>query len=295
MTGSYDAGSGTLFWTTGNPYPDFDDDHRKGDNLYTNCILALDVKTGKLRWYFQFTPQDLHDWDATQPLVLADVKFQGKDRKLILQANRNGFFYVLDRVDGKPLLARPFVRKLTWAKGVGPDGRPQLLESSVPTAIGTVTCPGARGATNWYSPAFNPATRLFYVMAAEDCNLYRKSDANNMLGRALTPVRDPNTPPAKYLRALSIETGNIEWEIPQVGSPEANYTGVLSTAGNLIFYGETGGSFAAVDARSGETLWHFETGQQFQASPMSYTAGGRQYIAVAAGGDILSFALPAQP
>jgi alcohol dehydrogenase (cytochrome c) len=286
VTGSYDSETGLLFWPTGNPFPDTDGDDRGGSNLYTNCVLALDVKTGKLRWHYQFTPHDLHDWDATEPLVLVNAPFQGRQRKLLLQANRNGFLYVLDRTNGELLLAKPFVKKLTWARGIGADGRPVLLEGNEPTRLGTKSCPAVRGATNWYSTAFNPTTRLFYVMAVEDCNIYRQAKLGGYV-----PYRDPADPPEKYLRALSIETGKVVWEVAQVGAPEANYSGVLSTAGGLVFYGETGGGFAAVDAESGRTLWHFETNQVWKASPMTYTAGGRQYVAIAAGANILSFAL----
>lgn len=287
LTGSYDPETGLIYWPTGNPFPDTDGTERKGDNLYSNCVVALDPKTGKLRWHFQFTPHDLHDWDATEPLVLVNARFKGRDRKLLLQANRNGFYYVLDRTNGEFLLGAPFVKRLTWASGIGPDGRPKLLEGNEPTRAGTKTCPAVRGATNWYSTAFHPDTRLFYVMAVEDCNIYRQAGFGGYV-----PLRDPANPPEKYLRALDIETGKVVWEIPQVGPPEANYSGVLSTAGGLLFYGETGGSFAAVDARTGKNLWHFPTGQQWKASPMTYMAGGRQYVAIASGGNILSFALP---
>jgi PQQ-dependent dehydrogenase (methanol/ethanol family) len=286
LTGSYDPETGLLYWPTGNPFPDTDGDQRGGDNLYTNCVVALDPKTGKLRWHYQFTPHDLHDWDATEPLVLVNARYQGRDRKLLLQANRSGFFYVLDRTNGEVLLGKPFVRKMTWASGIGPDGRPHELEGNKPTPGGTKTCPAVRGATNWYSTAFNPATRLFYVMAVEDCNIYRQSGRGGYV-----PLRDPANPPEKYLRAVDIETGRIVWEIPQVGPPEGNYSGVLSTAGGLVFYGETGGSFAAVDAKSGQTLWHFDTGQEWRASPMTYLVNGRQHVAIASGGNILSFAL----
>jgi len=287
LTGSYDPDTGLLYWPTGNPFPDTDGDQRGGDNLYTNCVVALDPKTGELRWHYQFTPHDLHDWDATEPLVLVNTSFQGRERKLLLQANRSGFFYVLDRTNGELLLGKPFVRKLTWASGIGRDGRPQELEGSKPTPAGTKTCPAVRGATNWYSTAYNPATKLFYVMAVEDCNIYRQSEHGGYV-----PFRDPSNPPEKYLRAIDMETGRIVWEVPQVGAPEGNYSGVLSTAGGLVFYGETGGSFAAVDAKSGETLWHFDTGQEWRASPMTYLVNGRQHVAIASGGNILSFALP---
>jgi alcohol dehydrogenase (cytochrome c) len=147
-------------------------------------------------------------------------------------------------------------------------------------------CPAVRGATNWYSTAYNPATKLFYVMAVEDCNMYRAS------GSWFVPYNDPANPPLKVLRALDIETGKIVWEVPQVGAPEANYSGVLSTAGGLLFYGESGGTFAAADAKTGKTLWHFPTGQAWKASPMTYKVNGRQHVAIAAGGQILSFRLP---
>ncbi|MFN7918626.1 MAG: PQQ-binding-like beta-propeller repeat protein [Bryobacteraceae bacterium] len=287
LTGSYDPETGLLYWPTGNPFPDTDGDPRPGDNLYTNCVVALDVKTGKLRWHFQFTPHDLHDWDATEPLVLVNAPFQGRQRKLLLQANRSGFFYVLDRTTGEFLLGKPFVKRLTWASGIGADGRPQLVPSAKPTPAGVRACPAVRGATNWYSTAYNPAAKLFYVMAVEDCNLYKQAGLGGYV-----PLRDPANPPEKYLRALDIETGKVVWEVPQVGAPEANYSGVLSTAGGLVFYGETGGGFAAVDAKSGKTLWHFETGQQWKASPMTYTVNGKQYVAIAAGSNVLAFALP---
>lgn len=286
LTGSYDPETRLLFWPTGNPFPDTDGEDRKGDNLYTNCVVALDIATGKLRWHFQFTPHDLHDWDATEPLVLVNARFGGRDRKLLLQANRNGFYYVLDRTTGEFLLAKPFVKKLTWASGIDAHGRPQLLEGNKPSRAGTVTCPAVRGATNWYSTAFNPETKLFYLMTVEDCSLYERSQLGGFV-----PFRDPKSRPEKYLRALNFETGEIVWEIPQIGPPESNYSGVLSTAGGLVFYGETGGSFAALDAKTGSSLWHFETNQEWKASPMTYMMNGRQYVAIASGGNILSFAL----
>jgi len=286
LTGSYDPATDTLYWPTGNPYPDTDGSERIGDNLYTNCVLALDPKTGKLKWHFQFTPHDLWDWDATEPLVLVDAVWRGRPRKLLLQANRNGYFYVLDRLTGEFLLGAPFVRRLTWSKGLDAKGRPAVNESAKPTPGGTVVCPAVRGATNWYSTAYNPDTKLFYVMAVEDCNAYRQT------GKWFVPHNDPSNPPQKLLRALDIETGRVVWEVPQVGAPESNYSGVLSTAGGLLFYGESGGTFAAADARTGETLWHFPTGQAWKASPMTYMVRGKQHVAIAAGGNILSFTLP---
>ncbi len=317
LTGTYDPETGTLFWPTGNPYPDTDGSERLGDNLYTNSILALDARTGKLRWHYQFTPHDLWDWDAQEPPVLIDANFQGRPRKLLLQANRNGFFYVLDRTDGKVLLARPFVQKLTWASGIGPDGRPQLLSGNIPDPNGVTTCPAIRGATNWMSTSFSPATRLFYVMAVENCFVYRSTMFGGGRGRGAAPAPAPAPPPARgpaaaatfglpgggfnrggpggggtmALRALDIETGRIVWEIPQVGNSN-NYAGTLSTAGGLVFYGQASGEFAAVDAKTGAHLWHFETQETWKASPMTYMMNGRQHVAITSGANVLVFALP---
>jgi PQQ-dependent dehydrogenase (methanol/ethanol family) len=288
-SGSYDKETGLLYWTVGNPYPATNGDEREGSNLYTGSVLALDPRSGAVKWYFQFSPHDLHDWDANEPLVLADATIDGRPRKLLMQANRNGFFYVLDRVTGAFIYAKPFVRKLTWASGVGPDGKPQLLPNNFPTVEGVRTCPSVRGATNWYASAYNPGTGLFYVMAAEDCSIYRK------VGSGYSGDHDVKDPSRRYLRAIDVATGKIAWEKPLSGSQEANYTGVLTTAGGLVFHGETGGAFAAVDARTGKTLWIFRANANWRAPPMTYTLKGRQYVAVAAGANILSFALGKDP
>lgn len=288
LTGSYDAQTGTLYWTVGNPFPATDADQRGGTNLYTNCVLALDVKTGKLKWYYQFTPHDLHDWDATEPLVLVDAEYRGRPRKLMLQANRNGFMFVLDRTTGEFLFAKPFVKKMNWSSGYGADGKPRLLPGNNVTAAGVKGCPSVRGATNWYATSFSPDTKLFYVMAVEDCSIYRQTSRES---QGYEGVRDPGDPGLKYLRALDIETGATVWEVPQEGPQEANYSGVLSTAGGLVFYGETGGGFAAVDAKSGKTLWTIHGNQAWRGCPMTYMLNGRQYVAVASGSNILTFAL----
>lgn len=287
LTGTYDPETGLLYWPTGNPFPDTDGTDRKGDNLYTNCDIALDPKTGKLRWYFQYTPHDLHDWDAVQPPVLVNAKFQGRDRKLLLHANRNGYFYVLDRVTGEPLLGKSFVKKLSWSSAVDAKGRPQLTPNNETSAAGVKTCPAVRGATNWYSTAYSPQTNLYYVMTVEDCGMYRQAKQGGF-----GFLNDPKDPSVKLLRAIDIETGNIKWEIPQTGLAERNYSGVLATAAGLVFYGETSGGFAAVDASTGASLWHFETGGYFKASPMTYMVNGRQYVAIASGANVFSFALP---
>ncbi|RVT43198.1 PQQ-binding-like beta-propeller repeat protein [Sphingobium algorifonticola] len=288
MTGSYDKDSNTVFWGVGNPYPSTDGSGRLGDNLYANSVIALDGATGKLRWHYQFTPHDVHDWDATAPMVLVDDVYQGKRRKLLMQANRNGFFYVLDRTNGQFLFAKPFVEKMNWASGIDASGRPILVPGREPNAEGVFACPAVRGATNWYSTAYNPDTRLFYVMAAEDCGIFRTR------GRIYGANVDVKNPGRRYVRALNPETGAIVWEKALTGSHEANYSGVLSTAGGLLFHGETAGGFAAVDAKTGKTLWTVPTNDAWRASPMTYMVKDRQYVAVAAGSNILSFALPAQ-
>ncbi|HYS46935.1 MAG TPA: PQQ-binding-like beta-propeller repeat protein [Rhizomicrobium sp.] len=285
-TGSYDAETGTLYWAVGNPYPDTDLDERGGRNLYTNSVIALDAKTGKFKWHFQFTPYDTHDWDATQPLVLVDANWQGKPRKLLLSAQRSGIFYVLDRSNGKFLLAKPFVKKMTWAKGFEKDGTPILAAGNTPTVDGTKTCPGVRGATNWYAQSFNPQTGLFYVMAAEDCGIYRKS------GKIFGNNPDPSEVGTRLVRALNIETGDVVWEKLLTGPQETNYTGVLSTAGGLVFHGETGGDFAAADAKTGKTLWRFRANDSWRASPMTYMVNGKQYVAAMDSTNLISFALP---
>ncbi|HEY2008893.1 MAG TPA: PQQ-binding-like beta-propeller repeat protein [Rhizomicrobium sp.] len=285
-TGSYDAETGTLYWAVGNPYPDTDPDERGGRNLYTNSVIALDAKAGTFKWHFQLTPYDTHDWDATQPLVLADANWKGKPRKLLLSAQRSGVFYVIDRTNGQFLLAKPFVKKETWTKGFEKDGTPILATGSTPTVDGTKTCPGVRGATNWYAQSFDPQTGLFYVMAAEDCGIYRKT------GKIFGPNPDPSDVGMRLVRALNIETGDVAWEKLLVGPQETNYTGVLTTAGGLLFHGETGGDFAAVDAKTGQTLWTFRANDSWRASPMTYTVDGRQYVAAMDSTNLFSFALP---
>jgi PQQ-dependent dehydrogenase (methanol/ethanol family) len=284
-TGSYDAETGTLYWAVGNPYPDTDAGEREGRNLYTNSVIALDAKSGRFKWYFQFTPWDTHDWDATQPLVLVDANWRGEPRKLLLSAQRSGIFYVLDRISGEFLLAKPFVKKMTWASGFEKDGTPVLAAGNTPTVDGTKTCPAVRGATNWYAQSYDPQTGLFYVMAAEDCGIYRKS------GKVFGNNPDPSDPGTRLVRALNIETGAMVWEKLLTGPQETNYTGVLSTAGGLVFHGETGGDFAAVDAKSGKTLWTFRGNDSWRASPMTYMVDGRQYVAGMDGTTLISFAL----
>jgi alcohol dehydrogenase (cytochrome c) len=194
---------------------------------------------------------------------------------------------VLDRTNGQFLQGTPIVENLTWASGIGVDGRPTVLPGSEPTTAGVETCPAVRGATNWYSTAYNPDTQLYYVMTVEDCTLYRKAHDGGY-----GPVDHPDNPARKVLRAIRVDSGKFAWEMPMAGHPEGNYAGVLSTAGGLVFFGETGGSIAAADAATGKVLWHFESNQILKGSPMTYAVKGRQYVAIAAGATILAFALP---
>jgi len=296
LTGSYDPDLDLLYWTTGNPCPDYNGDERKGDNLYTNSVVALDPATGKLRWHYQYTPHDLNDWDAVQTPVLADAEWRGERRKLLMQANRNGFFYVLDRVSGKLLLAKPFVDALTWAERIGEDGRPVLVPGQQPTPGGTVTCPAVEGATNWMSPAFSPETGLFYLNALEKCGVYAKWPQEWKAGDSFyggTAKVAPDKPKRKYLRAIDIQTGRRVWEREQAG-PATAWGGVLTTAGGLVFYGDDSGALAAVDAKTGEPLWDFQMNVTWKASPMTYAVEGRQYIGVAADRNIVVFALAAR-
>ena len=289
-TGSFDTKTEVLYWPVGNPHPDTDGDQRLGKDLYTDSDLAIDVKTGKMLWYYQFTPHDLHDWDANEPIVLVNARWKGKNRQLLLHANRNGFFYVLDRATGKPLLATKLVDRLTWASGIDPKTwTPILLPANDTSTRGSVTCPAVRGATNWYSTAYNPSTRLYYVMTVEDCGVYVKSEEGGF-----RRYNNPSQPAEKILRAIDIETGKPAWQITLPGPAQSNYAGVLSTAGGLVFFGESSGGFAAVDARTGKYVWRFETNHAIKGSPMTYAIDGRQFVAIASGPNILSFALRGQ-
>jgi PQQ-dependent dehydrogenase (methanol/ethanol family) len=292
LTGTYDPETNLLYWPTGNPCPDYNGDERKGDNLYTSSVLALEPASGKLKWYYQFTPHDLHDWDATETPVLVDAPFHGQPRKLMLQGNRNGFFYVLDRVTGKVLLAEPFVKKLTWASGIGPDGRPKLLPGNEPTVEGQLVCPSVGGAANWPSSAFSPITGLYYLFAEESCNIYSKNDEWWEAGKSFYGggSRRPPGENVKFLKAIDIQTGKVAWERSDVGGGIIA-SGLMATAGGLIFYGDGDGAFIAADSKSGKLLWHFNAGENWKASPMTYTAGGAQYIGIAAGSTILTFGL----
>jgi alcohol dehydrogenase (cytochrome c) len=293
MPGTYDAETNTLLWGTSNPAPDFDGSVRPGDNLYTDCVLALDADTGKLKWYFQFTPHDLFDYDATETPILIDAAYNGKPRKLLVQANRNGFIYLLDRTNGKFLSAVPFVSNLTWAKGIDAQGRP-IRSGLEPTSEGTRICPGFAGATNWFAPSYNESTHLVYFLALEDCQTFFSKPQEFEEGKTFYSTgvkRIAGEPSRKILLAYDLNRRSFAWRYPQVGSGHSN-GGTMTTAGGLLFFGDDAQSFEAVDARTGKRLWHFNTGQDFSASPMCYAVQSKQYVAIAAGSDIFSFALP---
>jgi len=292
ITGSYDPELNLIYWPTGNPAPSNRGDERSGDNLYSSSMLALDADTGKLKWYYQFTPHDLHDYDATQIPVLLDAPWQGQPRKLLLHANRNGFLYVLDRTNGKFLSAKPFFPRVTWAKEIGADGRPVVLPGSVPTADGTRTCPGALGATNWFSPSYSPQTGLLYVAAAEECDIFTSApqkyhEGHDFIGSVYVQASGEKAWGA--LRAFDPFTGEKKWEFPYFTPPNG---GCLSTAGGLVFAGDSDGNFVAVDARSGKDLWHIQLGAAIYSSPMTYSLDGKQYVVIPSGGALFAFALP---
>ncbi|HLK64501.1 MAG TPA: PQQ-binding-like beta-propeller repeat protein [Bryobacteraceae bacterium] len=294
FTGTYDRETDTVFWPTGNPSAEYNGDDRPGDNLYADCILALDAKSGKLKWYYQSTPHDLWDWDATETPVVLDANWHGQPRKLLVQANRNGFFYVFDRTDGKLLLGKPFVKNLTWASGIDDQGRPVKLPNQEPAAAGTKVCPSQDGATNWFSPSYNPATGLYYIQTFEKCSVYSKRDPGNWeAGKTYlggSQRTSPEGPPERVLKAIDLQTGKIVWELPQPG-PAESWGGTLSTATGLVIFGEEGGSLMAADAKTGKPLWSFQTNQVWKASPMTYEFDKKQYIGVAAGSNIIAFGI----
>jgi alcohol dehydrogenase (cytochrome c) len=303
VTGSYDPDLNLLYWGTGNPGPDWNGDPRPGDNLYSDSVLALDPDTGKLKWHFQFTPHDEFDYDSTQVPVLADITYQGRPRKVMLWANRNGFWYVLDRTNGEFLSGKPFT-KVNWANGLDAKGRPNRVIS--PARTGSLVYPNNQGATNWYPPSFSPRTGLFYIPSWMDTySTYTKGDVeykegNQFVGRfptmAFPALRtgpgdiNQRLPEEGYgaIQAFDPQTGERKWEYKMI---DVTDSGVLTTATDLLFAGGREGYFFALDARTGEQLWKANVGGQVASGPMSYSVGGRQYIEIAAGSVIFVYAL----
>ena len=293
MPGTYDPDLDTLYWGTGNAAPDYDGDVRPGDDLYTSSLLAINPETGKLKWYFQFTPHDLYDYDGVETPVLVDASDKGVTSKLIVEANRNGFIYVLDRTSGKFISATQFAKNLNWAKGIDSKGRP-VVSDLQPTAEGTRICPGVVGATNWFSPSYSETTHLFYFLAVDNCSVYIRKPAKFEEGAEYysTGTRhDPEDKTERVLLAFDPKTKSFTWRYPQAGDSHS-WGGVMSTASGLVFFADDADFFEAADALTGESLWHFNTGQSLHASPMSYAVSGKQYVAIASGSDLFSFALP---
>jgi alcohol dehydrogenase (cytochrome c) len=307
VTGSYDPGLNLTYWGVGNPGPDWNPKARPGDNLYTSSVVALDAGTGRLRWHFQFTPNDEWDYDSVQVPVLVDMEWKGTPRKLMLWGNRNGFYYVLDRATGEFLLGKPFVKQ-TWAKGLDDLGRPVKAAGAGPSAEGTEIWPGVQGGTNWYAPSFSPRTGLFYLTAWDDYHgTFFTWDQEYRQGRwytggavkAAVPAtrreakfQRPHEAGYAAVRALDPRTGEKVWDYRMTDMSES---GLLTTAGDVLFSGNREGYFFALDARTGNLLWKRYLGGAVMASPITYLVDGRQRVAIAAGQALFTFALPETP
>lgn len=286
MTGTYDPDLNLLYWGTGNPNPVLAGSVRPGDNLYTCSIVALNPDTGKLVWAFQPSPHDVHDWDAVETPVLFDADFENKPRKLLAQAARNGFFFVLDRATGEHLLTAQFIDQ-TWASGVDSRGRPIAKPESAPTPDGALVEPGSDGATNWMAPSFDPETGLFYVSARRVFSIFYLTATGKPEGWA---GRDRNLWANSTLRAIDFRTGKIAWN-HEIGNG-VGMAGILTTAGHLLFTADNSGNLLALDPATGKTLWHLNAGGRMVASPMTYELDGRQYLLMAVGDTLYAFSLP---
>ncbi len=281
VTGSYDPELNLVYWGIGNPSPDWNPDSRPGDNLYTCSVVALDGDTGKLKWHFQFTPHDSHDWDSTHVPVLFEAEVRGARRKLLAMANRNAFYYVLDRTTGEFIAGREYAKQ-TWAKGLDDRGRPLVIPNTEPSEQGTLVWPNLNGATVWFSPAYSPNTGLFYVATREIGSIYYKREADYKPGTFFAgggEAAPPGSEESGAIRALEATTGRMRWEFRLHSAP---WAGVLATAGGLVFSGSNEGNFYALDAATGKPLWDFQTGGAIAANPISFAVDGKQYIAVAA-------------
>jgi alcohol dehydrogenase (cytochrome c) len=293
-TGAYDPETNLVYIGTGNPGPDYHSESREGDNLYSCSVLAIDADTGKLKWHYQFTPHDVHDWDATEVPVLADLTIAGQPRKVLMFANRNGFYYTLDRTNGRLIVGKPFV-KTTWAKEIGSDGRPILLPGHTPDEKGEVTCPDITGGTNFWPPSYDPNSRLFFVNAREVCATYYSwkpefTQGDRFTGGAAQRLRDRENPAYGALRAIDPTTGDRKWEFKYLNPSTA---GLLTTASNLIVSGDAEGNLLALDSRNGKLLWRYQMGATLHGtSPITYMLDGRQQLLVPAGTTLTAWALP---
>ena len=286
MTGSFDPELNLIYWGTGNPNPDYYGEKREGDNLFTNSILAIEADTGTLRWHYQFTPHDLHDWDSNHVPVLADLVLDGELRKVVMVANRNGFFYMLDRVTGELLVGKPFT-DTTWAREIGSDGRPIVLND------GSKGClPDPWGGTNFMPPSFNPDLEMLFVTAREVCATFVPQEPEIVPGRpsfggVVWIDRDQGY---GALRAIYVKTGERQWEFRY---PSATMAGVMTTASGLVFAGDHEGNFMAFEASSGRNLWHYQTGSRiWGAAAMTHVLDGRQHVLIPSGTTLVAFALP---
>ncbi|HUK16391.1 MAG TPA: PQQ-dependent dehydrogenase, methanol/ethanol family [Bryobacteraceae bacterium] len=290
VTGTYDPELNLIYWGVGNPGPDMDGDDRPGDNLYSCSLVALDADAGTMKWYFQFTPHDVHDWDAVGDPVLMDIALGGKTVKAVVQADRNGFYYVLDRTNGKLLATKAYTR-INWAGGIGSDGRPILTGKLDPTAEGTLVCPGLSGGHNWEPTAYSPQTGLYYFGSTDGCEVFTKRKQEYIEGRqyqAGGSQRPPRELNGGSVIAVNPATGEQQWRYEMISRP----AGLLATAGGLVFTGDSQGYLIALDARTGKVLWHFQTGAEIKAPPISYSLRGKQYIAIVAGPNLIAFQVP---
>ena len=308
VTGSYDPETNLTYWGIGNPGPDYNSDKRGGDNLYSDCVVALDADTGKLKWYFQFTPHDDFDYDSVQVPVLANLNWTEPNgrtapRKVMLWGNRNGFFYAIDRTTGTYLKGTPFV-KVTWTKGLDEAGRPMRINGVAPSAEGTDIFPSQSGGTNWFSPSFSPHTGLFYVNAWEGVHAsFKKIDVDFEEGKRFTGgivaatrqgVRPPQVSIKKdedgygLIKALDPQSGASKWEYKMA---DVSASGILTTATDLLFVGGRDGFFQALDARTGKVAWRVNAGGDVAMGPITYQVKDKQYVAFAAGSSLFVYAL----
>ena len=284
VTGSYDPELNLVYWGTGNPAPDWNGEVRKGDNLYTDCIVALDADTGKLKWHFQATPHDVWDWDGVSEPVLIDMEIDQKPVKALVQTNRNGYFYALDRTDGTYLFATTYC-EVTWTERLDENGRPIVKPEAWTTEEGTDRiCPGVPGGKNWPPTAYSPLTNLIYVPVIEECGSYHQGrvfyrKGLPYLGSGMT-AEDEGKQKSGHLSAIDVSTGDIKWKYK---TRYPLWGGCLATAGGLVFTGDPEGKFMAFDAKTGELLWDFQTGSGIHGPPITYAIDGVQYIAIPSG------------
>jgi len=291
ITGAYDADLNLVYWGTGNPGPDWNGDARLGDNLYSDSALALNGDTGEIEWYFQFTPHDVHDWDAIQVPILADIDFQGQQRKVMMWANRNAFFYTIDRATGQFLTGKPFATQ-TWAEGLDANGQPIRVPGLFPTYEGIMVSPPITGGTNWYSPGYSQQTGYFYVTSFDGEQIFFKRDEDYEEGERFTGGGGRYDQPMdafhSSIRAIDPATAEIQWEFPIMPRSSA---GITTTAGGLVFTGSADGYFFALNAETGEELWNISLGRRVHSAPITFEAEGKQYVSIASGNVVYTFGL----